>query len=135
MIKKKNIGKKYYPIETILKYRKRKGVKECLIKWKGYSPKSNSWEPTGNVKVFLRTVTGPSADAAAATKQRPQKRRKKNGHGLTATRKSKRKCTGKGHAVCDRRIRNDTIEYLICGVWMSLTPGQCYNIIVDSRIY
>ena len=32
-----------YRVEKILRKRKRKGVEEYLVKWKGYADKFNSW--------------------------------------------------------------------------------------------
>ncbi|XP_070198639.1 chromodomain Y-like protein [Littorina saxatilis] len=36
-------------VERILKTRYRKGQKECLVKWKGWSSEHNTWEPEQNV--------------------------------------------------------------------------------------
>jgi len=41
-----------YEIEKILRKRKRKGIKEVLIKWKGYPRSQSSWEPEENVQVL-----------------------------------------------------------------------------------
>lgn len=38
-----------FAAEKILKERTRKGNKEYLIKWKGWSAKWNSWEPQDNI--------------------------------------------------------------------------------------
>jgi len=38
-----------YKVEKVLKYRRRKGVREALVRWKGYGPKFDSWV---NVKDF-----------------------------------------------------------------------------------
>ena len=38
-----------YRIEAVLKERIRKGKKEVLIKWKGYSNSFNTWEPASNL--------------------------------------------------------------------------------------
>lgn len=45
-----------YVVENVLKQRKKKGKIQCLIKWKGYSNKHNSWEP----KSVVRYVTSSS---------------------------------------------------------------------------
>ena len=42
--------KSKYSVEKILGERVRKGKKEVLIKWKGYSKKFNSWEPIENLQ-------------------------------------------------------------------------------------
>jgi hypothetical protein len=36
-------------VESILKKRTRKGIKEVLVKWNGYSDKFNSWEPESSI--------------------------------------------------------------------------------------
>ena len=38
-----------YDIEHILKYRTRKGEKQCLVKWKGFTSKHNSWIPVDSL--------------------------------------------------------------------------------------
>ncbi|RDD37946.1 Chromobox protein-like protein 7 [Trichoplax sp. H2] len=38
-----------YEAEQILKRRTRKGIIEYLVKWKGWSPKHNTWEPEWNI--------------------------------------------------------------------------------------
>ena len=38
-----------YRVENVLRKRKRKGVVEYFVKWKGYSDKFNSWVPESNV--------------------------------------------------------------------------------------
>lgn len=42
-------GERVFAAECILKKRIKKGVTEYLIKWKGWSPKHNTWEPEENV--------------------------------------------------------------------------------------
>ena len=37
-------------VAEILKQRKRKGVTEFLVRWKGYSEDDNTWEPERNLK-------------------------------------------------------------------------------------
>ena len=36
-------------IDKILKTRTKNGIKESLVKWKGYPESANSWEPTANL--------------------------------------------------------------------------------------
>jgi hypothetical protein len=44
-----------YVVEKVLAYRvNAKGVKEYLLKWKGYSDSDNSWEPYDNLNAALR---------------------------------------------------------------------------------
>ena len=38
-----------YRVEKILRKRKRKGIVEYFVKWKGYPDKFNSWEPESNI--------------------------------------------------------------------------------------
>jgi hypothetical protein len=42
--------KKYYPVDSILDYRKTNNIEEYLIKWEGYDQSYNSWEPKKNLK-------------------------------------------------------------------------------------
>ena len=42
--------KKYYPVDSILAYRRNKNIDEYLIKWEGYDESYNSWEPKKNLK-------------------------------------------------------------------------------------
>ena len=42
--------KKYYPVDSILDYRKTNNIEEYLIKWDGYDHSYNSWEPKKNLK-------------------------------------------------------------------------------------
>ena len=41
-----------YKVEKILRYRRRKGVREALIRWKGYGPKFDSWVNTKDVHLW-----------------------------------------------------------------------------------
>jgi hypothetical protein len=42
-------------VEKVLAYRvNEKGVKEYLLKWKGYSDSDNAWEPYENLNAALR---------------------------------------------------------------------------------
>jgi transposase InsO family protein len=41
-----------YSIEKVIKQRTNKGVKESLIRWKGWSKKFDSWIPTKDIKQF-----------------------------------------------------------------------------------
>ena len=42
-------GDDEWEVETILDTRKRYGKQEFLVKWKGYPPYENSWEPEENL--------------------------------------------------------------------------------------
>ncbi|XP_038631945.1 chromobox protein homolog 8-like isoform X2 [Scyliorhinus canicula] len=46
-----------YEVETILNSRYMEGGVEYLLKWKGYSPKANTWEPIENLRGCRRLVT------------------------------------------------------------------------------
>ena len=39
-----------YKVEKVLRYRRRKGVREALIRWKGYGPKFDSWIDTKELR-------------------------------------------------------------------------------------
>ena len=39
-----------YKVEKILRYRRRKGVREALVRWKGYSKKFDSWVDTKELR-------------------------------------------------------------------------------------
>ena len=41
-----------YRVEKILRKRKRKGVVEYFVKWKGYPDKFNSWVPESNISTL-----------------------------------------------------------------------------------
>ncbi|OQV22224.1 hypothetical protein BV898_03726 [Hypsibius exemplaris] len=65
-----------YEVEDILDERTEAGLKQYLIKWKGYGPKHNTWEPEENVvgcdlhlaKFQAKTKNAISAATAAASK-------------------------------------------------------------------
>ena len=42
-------GNEEFVVETVLDCRKRRGQTQFLIKWKGYGPEENSWEPASNI--------------------------------------------------------------------------------------
>ena len=42
-----------YLVEEILKTRTKNGKKEYLVKWLGYGPEFNSWEPEENISDFI----------------------------------------------------------------------------------
>lgn len=65
-----------FAAEKICKRRLRKGKTEYLVKWKGWSPKYNTWEPTENIldarlieQFEARMEEAGSAEAAAAQAQ------------------------------------------------------------------
>ena len=43
----------YYRVEKVIKSRMRRGKKEVLVKWEGYSDDFNSWVPAHNVKLNI----------------------------------------------------------------------------------
>jgi hypothetical protein len=42
-------GEDEYEVEKILGARKRKGIRQYLVKWKGYLENYNQWEPEENL--------------------------------------------------------------------------------------
>lgn len=44
-----SVQDRVYEIESILERRRRKGMDYCLVKWKGYSEKENSWIPATSI--------------------------------------------------------------------------------------
>lgn len=56
------IGERVFAAEEILKKRKRKGKIEYLVKWQGWEPEFNTWEPENNIldarllKNFQRSI-------------------------------------------------------------------------------
>ena len=50
-----------YDIEHILKYRIRKGEKQCLVKLKGFTSKHNSWAPVDSLIERPDPKTPPSS--------------------------------------------------------------------------
>lgn len=42
-------GEEEFEIKTIIDCRRRQGQNQYLIKWKGFGPKENSWEPEANL--------------------------------------------------------------------------------------
>ncbi|XP_010766757.1 E3 SUMO-protein ligase CBX4 [Notothenia coriiceps] len=42
-------GEHVFAVESIEKKRSRKGRFEYLVKWRGWSPKYNTWEPEENI--------------------------------------------------------------------------------------
>uniref|UniRef100_A0ABI7XQ03 Chromo domain-containing protein n=1 Tax=Felis catus TaxID=9685 RepID=A0ABI7XQ03_FELCA len=43
------VGEHVFAVESIEKKRIRKGRVEYLVKWRGWSPKYNTWEPEENI--------------------------------------------------------------------------------------
>ncbi|RWS31556.1 chromobox protein 7-like isoform X7 [Leptotrombidium deliense] len=44
-----SVGERVFAAECIIKKRIRKGKVEYFVKWKGWSPKYNTWEPEENI--------------------------------------------------------------------------------------
>uniref|UniRef100_A0A171AR68 Chromobox protein-like protein 1 n=1 Tax=Triatoma infestans TaxID=30076 RepID=A0A171AR68_TRIIF len=42
-------NRKQYEVECIVDAKKKSGKREFLVKWKGYGPKQNTWEPASNL--------------------------------------------------------------------------------------
>ncbi|CAK5088526.1 unnamed protein product [Meloidogyne enterolobii] len=70
-------GDRVYAAERLLQIRTRKGQQEYLVKWKGWSAKHNTWEPTENIlddrliqefeqRQATTTTRGPKRKAAGA---------------------------------------------------------------------
>uniref|UniRef100_A0A914LR71 Chromo domain-containing protein n=1 Tax=Meloidogyne incognita TaxID=6306 RepID=A0A914LR71_MELIC len=69
-------GDRVYAAERLLQIRTRKGQQEYLVKWKGWSAKHNTWEPTENIlddrliqefeQRQTTTTRGPKRKAAGA---------------------------------------------------------------------
>uniref|UniRef100_A0A915M1T2 NAD(P)H-hydrate epimerase n=1 Tax=Meloidogyne javanica TaxID=6303 RepID=A0A915M1T2_MELJA len=69
-------GDRVYAAERLLQIRTRKGQQEYLVKWKGWSAKHNTWEPTENIlddrliqefeQRQTTTTRGPKRKSAAA---------------------------------------------------------------------
>ncbi|XP_018023425.1 chromobox protein homolog 2-like isoform X2 [Hyalella azteca] len=49
MMELSSFGERVYAAECILKKRQRRGRLEYLVKWKGWSSKHNTWEPSENI--------------------------------------------------------------------------------------
>jgi len=74
------LGEMVFAAERITKKRLRKGKTEYLVKWKGWSPKYNTWEPEENIldvrlidqfvkKAEATAVKKAASEAAAASKK------------------------------------------------------------------
>ena len=50
------IDDNYYEVEKIIDRRIKKGKKEYLIKWKGYSENESTWEPLSHLKYIQEHV-------------------------------------------------------------------------------
>ena len=42
-------GNKEFEVESVLDCRRRNNLTQFLVKWKGYGPEENSWEPASNI--------------------------------------------------------------------------------------
>ena len=49
-----------YLIERVLKLRKKAGQRECLVRWKGWGPKYDSWVSKTDVKSINNAVSSES---------------------------------------------------------------------------
>lgn len=81
-----------FAAEAITKKRLRKGRTEYLVKWKGWSPKYNTWEPEENIldprlihqyerKLVLQTLAGgnkPGRKPKDKTKEQQEKKKKED---------------------------------------------------------
>lgn len=62
-------GEENFLIERVIDMRTRRGHRECLVKWLGYGPESNTWEPVANIgKKFIDEFT------ATLPKARPKRK-------------------------------------------------------------
>ncbi|XP_065173526.1 polycomb group protein Pc [Atheta coriaria] len=72
------LGDRVYAAEKIIRKRVRRGVVEYYVKWQGWSPKYNTWEPEENILdsrlIDLYEKTLPKSDAA--NKRGPKKKEK-----------------------------------------------------------
>ena len=80
-----------FAAEAITKKRLRKGRTEYLVKWKGWSPKYNTWEPEENIldprliqqyerKLVLQAMAGgsrPGRKPKDKAKEKPEETKKK----------------------------------------------------------
>lgn len=49
LIRQQNKNDKFYDIEKVLKKRRIGNEDQCLVKWKGYTSKHNSWVPSSSI--------------------------------------------------------------------------------------
>lgn len=94
-----------FAAEAITKKRLRKGRNEYLVKWKGWSPKYNTWEPEENIldprliqqyerKVVLQAMAGgskPGRKPKDKTKEKPEETKKKKEDSDSEEDKAKKK--------------------------------------------
>ena len=68
-------GEEEYEVEAIIDHKREKGTWWYLIKWKGYGPESNTWEPRQNIthaekilKAYSSKILKKAHDSAKALK-------------------------------------------------------------------
>lgn len=75
------VGERVFAAECILKKRQKKGKVEYLVKWKGWAPKYNTWEPEENIldhrllDAFERTQRDQKKKSGVDGKAKPAPRR------------------------------------------------------------
>ena len=69
--KKPKFDDDFYDVEEILDYAKQSnGIEKVLIRWKGYSPDDDTWEPVSSLnKVLKKEVKEKWANKARASKK------------------------------------------------------------------
>lgn len=81
-----SIGERVFAAEAILRKRKRKGKTEYLVKWQGWGPKHNTWEPESNIldarllKAFERHAGDRRPGETRDTRHKKQSPGKKSKH-------------------------------------------------------
>ncbi|XP_071129896.1 chromobox protein homolog 8-like isoform X1 [Mytilus edulis] len=71
------MGERVFAAERILKKRIRKAKVEYFVKWKGWSPKYNTWEPEENILDSRLIVAFNSSDEAQPKKRGPKPKKQK----------------------------------------------------------
>ncbi|XP_039276718.1 heterochromatin protein 1-like [Nilaparvata lugens] len=77
--RKKSKPSKEYEVEKLIKSRVFKGKTEYLVRWKGYSPRSDSWEPAKNLScdALIEKLSDEPAPKKKKTSIKPKKSPKK----------------------------------------------------------